>query len=319
MKKLLALLLVLVMVFTFAACGTQNGEDVQEQAAFEEVKGVTIPAFTVYVNGNPVTNDDMAAYPIYSIQVTTTNSSGTTTTPTYIGFKMTDVMEAAQLTDAYIYVTAIADDGYAVEFTDVADFSNMMLGISKDGTQFKALPWFCPCDSATTGDYLQGCENILFNTTNEKPEIETQKADVQEGEYAGPDKQDKTDKVEFGDFSFKVNGNDVTNADLEGLSIFKVTAQATNSKGVTSEATYTGYVLADVLAAAGVTDYSKVFAVANDGYENELTLEQAQSEYTIVAIEKDKETGEDGTIWVAPCEETSSGKYSKLVVEIKAE
>ena len=66
-------------------------------------------------------------------------------------------------------------------------------------------------------------------------------------------------------------------------------------------------------------DYSTVKAVANDGYEAELTADQAKSEYTIVAIEKDKELGEDGTIWVAPCEETSSKSYCKLVVEIVAE
>ena len=40
---------------------------------------------------------------------------------------------------------------------------------------------------------------------------------------------------------------------------------------------------------------------------------------TIIAIEKDKELGKDGTIWVAPCLETSSSAYCKLVVEIVAE
>ena len=34
---------------------------------------------------------------------------------------------------------------------------------------------------------------------------------------------------------------------------------------------------------------------------------------------KDKATGEDGTIWVAPCGETSSKLFAKLVVEITAE
>ena len=74
-----------------------------------------------------------------------------------------------------------------------------------------------------------------------------------------------------------------------------------------------------MLAALGITDYTTVKAIANDGYESELTAEQAVSEYTIIAIEKDKETGEDGTIWVAPCLETSSSAYCKLVVEIVAE
>ena len=127
-------------------------------------------------------------------------------------------------------------------------------------------------------------------------------------------KKERTD-----DFCFKVNGQDVTNADLEGLHIYKVSVSVTNKKGETSEVGYTGYKLIDVLAACGITEYTAVKVVANDGYESELTAEQAVSEYTIVAIEKDKETGEDGTIWVAPCLETSSSAYCKLVVEIIAE
>ena len=111
----------------------------------------------------------------------------------------------------------------------------------------------------------------------------------------------------------------MTNANLEGLHIYKVSVFVTNKKGETSEVGYTGYKLIDVLAALGITDYTSVKAIANDGYESELTAEQAVSEYTIIAIEKDKETGEDGTIWVAPCLETSSSAYCKLVVEIVAE
>ena len=91
------------------------------------------------------------------------------------------------------------------------------------------------------------------------------------------------------------------------------------SKGEKVEAKYTGYVLADVLKACGVENYTTVKAVANDGYENVLTADQAASEFTVVAIEKDKELGEDGTVWVAPCTETSAKSYAKLVVEIVAE
>ena len=111
----------------------------------------------------------------------------------------------------------------------------------------------------------------------------------------------------------------VTNETLAGLRIYKVSVNVVNKNGNASEATYTGYKLIDVLEALGITDYSTVKVIANDGYESELTAEQATSEYTLIAIEKDKETGEDGTIWVAPCLETSSSSYCKLVVEITAE
>ena len=126
-------------------------------------------------------------------------------------------------------------------------------------------------------------------------------------------------KVEFADFSFKVNDKEVTNDTLKDLHIYKVKVEVINKKGAVSEATYTGYKLIDVLAAMDINDYTTVKAVANDGYEDELTTEQAKSEYTIIAIEKDKELGEDGTVWVAPCLETEAGAYCKLVAEIKAE
>ena len=100
---------------------------------------------------------------------------------------------------------------------------------------------------------------------------------------------------------------------------YKIDATVTNSAGETSTSTYTGYRLSDVLAACGAEGYTSVKAVANDGYETELDLESADSEYTLLAIEKDKETGEEGTVWVAPCLETSSKAYCKLVVEIVAQ
>ena len=36
-------------------------------------------------------------------------------------------------------------------------------------------------------------------------------------------------------------------------------------------------------------------------------------------IEKDKELGKDGTVWLAPCEEDRTKKYASNVVEIMVE
>ena len=343
-KKLLALLLALVMTLALCACGGSAApapaeqpkaeepapaaeepapaEEAPKAPVAEEVRGVTVPAFAITVNGIEVTNDMMAAYPVYSVEVTTTNSSGTVSTTTYAGFAMVDVLDAAGLTEQYIWLEATADDGYAVEYTgDI--FSNLtLLAINQNGTQFKSSPWFAPCASETTGDYLKGCVSILVNTKEEAPVIEVADKPEEGGEEGeleltgdAPDKQDKTDKVTFGDYCFKVNGNDVTNADLEGLSIYKITVVTENSKGTRSESTYTGYVLADVLAVLNV-DGASVKAVADDGYESELTAEQIASEFTLLAIEKDKETGENGTVWLAPCAESSSSAYCKNVTEL---
>ena len=341
MKKILSMILALVLVMSLAACGGAPAETTAPKAdettapaetrptpVAEEVKGVTIPNFAIMINGVKVDNNMMASYPTYSVVTNTVHSSGTASTTTYVGFAMTDVLAAAGLTENYIWLEATADDGYAIEVTgEIVTASTTLLAITKNGEQFKTAPWFAPCGSETTGDYLKNMVSILVNTTEGKPEgidnTLVEEADPTEAPAdepaEAPELSDKTDKVTFADFSFKVNGQEVTNATLEGQRIYKVSVNVVNKNGNASEASYTGYKLIDVLAACGITDYTTVKVIANDGYESELTAEQAASEYTLIAIEKDKETGEDGTIWVAPCLETSSSAYCKLVVEIIAE
>ncbi len=337
-KKILSLLLALCLMFAFAACKkaekeTPAGEEasiVSEEASIisdvtaEEVKGVTVPEFTISVNGISVDNNALAAYPLYSVNATSTNSAGTESTVNFVGFALSDVAKAAGLNEEYIWAEASADDGYTVTYTGSELMANTtLLAITRDGSQFKSSPWFAPCTSVTTGDYLKGCVSLLLNTTEGKPDIGGNGA---AGEGSGltltgeaPEKLDRTDKVTFSDFSFKVNDTEITNAALEGLNIYKITVVTENKNGELSESTYTGYVLSDVLKAAGIDSYASVKAVANDGYESELSADQAASEYTLVAIEKDKETGEGGTIWVAPCSESASKSYCKGVTQIVAE
>lgn len=329
MKRMTSLLLSLAMLLVLCACGGETETATTEtptgttpavespqtggEPTAEEVKGGAIPAFTINVGGTDITNETMAEYPVYQVQATSVNSAGTRSTSVYVGFALSDVLAAAGV-ENYTTVTAAADDGYEVEVDQAtAAAPTTLIAISKDGEQFKSAPWFAPCASGTTGDYLKGVVTIAVDGG------ETQQP-AQGGEAAGvPEIQDRTDKVTFAPYSFLVNGTEVTNDTLAGLSIYKIDATVTNSARETSTATYTGYRLSDVLAACGVEGYTSVKAVANDGYESELDLESANSEYTLLAIEKDKETGEEGTVWVAPCLETSSKAYCKLVVEIVAQ
>ena len=322
-KRLLALMLAAFMVFAMVGCGSNEPAATTpggDGPVAEEVKGVTVPAFSITVNGVAVTNETMADYPVYSVKATSTNSAGTESTVTYVGFAVKDVLAACGLTEGYTKLTAAADDGYTVEVTgEEAALDTTLIAISQDGSQFSKAPWFAPCSNKTTGNYLKGCVALTVDadvTTTPDPG----QGGASGGETAGkPEILDRTDKVEFAVYSFKVNGKEVTNDTLKDLKIYKITASVTNSKGNTAEEAYTGYRLSDVLAAAGVTSYEKVTAVANDGYKSEYEKAVADSEYTLVAIEKDKATGEDGTIWVAPCGETSSKLFAKLVVEITAE
>lgn len=154
-------------------------------------------------------------------------------------------------------------------------------------------------------------------TTTEAPkEAVSEESNAPEG---APEIKDATGKFEMPEFSFKVNGKEITNAEMKDASVYKITVETVNSKGNASEDTYGGYAIKDVLAAAGCPDATKITAVANDGYEVEFELTEENAPYSLVAIEKNKEVGEDGTVFFAPCLETTSGKYAKLVVELKAE
>ena len=322
MKKILSILMIMTCSLMLLSCGSKEQNNTSKESVFEEVKGVTIPKFTVSINDKIVTNEDLAEYPIYKSQVTSVNSSGTETTVNYIGFRFVDALEKAGLSGKTNYIEAIADDGYSVVYEAKRKPENMLIAISKDGSQFKKSPWFCPCDSDTTGEFLQGLTFILVNDKNEKPNAmphkntENVSADTT---LNPPDKLDRTDKVTFEAFKFKVAGKEVENEDLAGLSIYKITCDALNSKDAVITSTYTGFVLKDVLNKLGVDLNKKITAVANDGYKVELTKEQVNSEYTLVAIEKDKELGKGGTIWLAPCEEDRTKKYASNVVEITVE
>lgn len=324
MKKSLSLVLALMLVLSLVACGNQSATPSASTGPVAvEVKGVTIPAFSVTVNGVTVDQTAMASYPMYSVQATSTNSAGTESTTTYVGFAMKDVLAAAKLTEAYVRLEAKADDGYAVTVAGDKVFADTtLLAMTKDGEPFGTSPWLAPCSSATTGDYLKGCASILVNTIESVPEINAASPATSGIELALtgelPEIQDKTDKVEFAAFSFLVNGTAVTNDTLKDLHIFKITVTVADKSGALSESTYTGYKLADVLTACGVKAPASVKVKANDGYETELDSKIITSEYTLIAIEKDKAVGEGGTIWLAPCSETASKSFCKLVTEITA-
>lgn len=327
MKKFLAILLALAMVFSFAACSEKKEEPKQEEpqkASVEVVKGVTIPSFKIKVCGVKITNEDMAAYDLYKYTADTVNSSGTAKSNVYIGFKMSDVLAECGITGTLGKATVTAADNYEVVYEGDLMAENCFVAISKDGAQGKNGPWFAPCASGTTGDYLQDLSKMEIEGAKAPADKVSEKGEggqKTEGptELSPVDISDKSDKITFKDYAFKVNGKEVTNKDLEGLHIFKAKVTYAKSSGTIVEASYSGYVLKDVLEKLGVKDAKKVTVVANDGYKSELTSELIASANTLVAIELDKAQSEDGTIWLAPCDSQSSKDYAKAVVEILAE
>lgn len=148
---------------------------------------------------------------------------------------------------------------------------------------------------------------------------ETTEAPTDAAPVDGPEFADCTGKFEFGEFAFKVNGKEIKNADLKDTTMWKVKdLETVNSKGNASSATYSGYKLADVLKAAGVEKATKVILTCNDGYEVTYELTDANIDFCLVALEKDKEMAEEG-FFFAPCLEETSQSFAKNVVEITAE
>ena len=178
-KRILALMLVLILAVSFAACGekkeeenktpdpdpvvTDNGEDNGPKA--EEVMGVTIPEFAITVNDVEVTHEMMADYAIYQVTVSTVNSSGTESTTTFCGFALKDILAAAGIEGDFATLTAVATDGYEIVFEDAAELiasDVTLVALTKNGDPFKDAPWFAPCTSGTTGDYLKGMATITL-------------------------------------------------------------------------------------------------------------------------------------------------------------
>lgn len=131
--------------------------------------------------------------------------------------------------------------------------------------------------------------------------------------------------IEFKDFTFTINGEEVKYADLSGIDVVKVKIDYLldkNGNPATDKETgeplvvsYTGYRLTDVLKAKGV-DYTgkKVYAVCSDGFESDAYEFNDLADYLIIGVEKDKEQAEDGTLYFAPVFEQTNGKYARAVV-----
>lgn len=315
MKKFLTLLLILFISLSLTGCQNKKG-------TINEVKDLEVPTFEIKVCGAKITNVDLVSLPLYSIETDTVNSQGTKHNSVYAGYKLKDVLTVAQVNADGKTAIITCVDGY--EFAYEADLNDesILLAITKDGEAFKTSPWFAPCSSETTGDFAQDLAKIEISDVTSPLADNTEKETKDEVEEIAfpqdPISEDKTNKINFGDFSFMINGKNITNADLDGLKIFRNTVVTKNSKDVVSQSKYSGYVLKDVLAKLNISATS-VKAIASDGYESELSKELIDNDLTIIAIEKDKETGKDGTIWLAPCSENTSGAYAREVVELIVE
>ena len=140
MKKILSVLLVLAVLFGLTACSNSDvssaasSQSTPSAPVVEKVENVTVPEFSIKVNGVEVTNTTMADYPLYSIVTHSVNTTGTASTTTYVGYALTDVYAAAGLKETYVWLEATADDGYTVEIKgEAVSAPTTLLAVLKDG------------------------------------------------------------------------------------------------------------------------------------------------------------------------------------------
>lgn len=86
----------------------------------------------------------------------------------------------------------------------------------------------------------------------------------------------------------------ITNKDIADLTPITVEATIKNKEGEEKTNEYSGVVLKDVLALANAPEFTTLIAVADDGFEVELTSELANEDDTIISWVRDGELFNNG-------------------------
>lgn len=170
MKKFITLLLCIVMSMSMVACNSNGGDKgttttttkakiTTTQAPKLEVTEYTdeieVPQFSLNINGKDFTQADFADLKLYYCEATSVNSAGTESTIPYIGYKASDVLAKAGVTE-YKNAICTASDGYEKEFSyDIFSLDTTLIAISKDDEIVKEGVTVAPCTSTTTGDYAK--------------------------------------------------------------------------------------------------------------------------------------------------------------------
>lgn len=123
----------------------------------------------------------------------------------------------------------------------------------------------------------------------------------------------KTEEAVSNAFTIAIEGADkteLTQSDLAGLDQVTIEATKTKKDGTSSTDEYTGVLISDVLAWAGVTDYTTITLTASDGYSADITNDML-SDKAILATAMNGEAlteddgyvmsvleGQGGNVWV---------------------
>lgn len=147
MKRVLTILMVVVLMFSLAACGGNDVEEPdaepQESEAVEpedsegdgETSAVEMPEFTIEIVGaekDTFTNADAADFEIVEFDALKTSKSGESKEQHFKGMRLKDMLDFAGVTE-YTSVTVEAPDGYTQEYTKEMVEANTILCYERDG------------------------------------------------------------------------------------------------------------------------------------------------------------------------------------------
>ena len=124
-------------------------------------------------------------------------------------------------------------------------------------------------------------------------------------------------KVDVPPFTIIIDGETYSQDTFKDLQVYECKSTSTNRYGSEETYVYTGYLLNDVLTAVGENAANGITTVGMDGYESDLTGNEAQDSTTLLAFYRDgKTSAENGTVFVVPCKSDFTPDYVKDVEEI---
>ncbi len=116
------------------------------------------------------------------------------------------------------------------------------------------------------------------------------------------------------EWTIKIGDIDLTSSTIgESTETVKQTLKTISEDGTTSEHECKGYILANLLATVGVTEFVTLGVITIDGVESSLAIESAMLDTTMIVIEQDGEMLDtpvlaiDGATWVGNVAELKVG------------
>ena len=151
-KRLFAVLGVLLCL---SLCGCMRAEKVEGE--------VSVPEFTVRIDGKEYTESDFSALEVYKCSATSENRYGTEVTYEYTGYQLSDVLRVAHVSVSD-GVTIVCSDGYEVDLTQKETLAGTtLLAFYRDGSESAedGTVFVVPCKSDSSPDYAKVVTEIV--------------------------------------------------------------------------------------------------------------------------------------------------------------